>query len=240
MSGGTWLDEAGGPPRGEVLPAGRDPRTRRRRRQAWTFLTLVSLVLLTGLVAFGQVMRWWTIGGAAASSSRPTCPAQTTMTADEITLRVYNGSDRFGLARQVAKELQARGFTVTTISNDVSARPIRGTAAVRYGPLGRMAAKSVSLQVVGPIAMEPDTRTTRTVDLVLGPGYKTMVPRPQASAAIAPRPTPDGCVFRTTPSPTPARTTSPPPPVLPQPGASKPAPSRSVLTPAASTPPASP
>jgi len=242
MSGGTWLDEAGGPPRGEVLPAGRDPRVRRRRRQAWTFATLASLVLISGLVALGQVMRWWTIGGgAAASSARPLCPQQTTLTADEVTLRVYNGSNRFGLARQVAKELQARGFSVTTITNDVSGRPIRGTAAVRYGPLGRMAAKSVSLQVMGPIAMEPDTRATRTVDLVLGPGYKTMVPRPQASAAIAPRPTPEGCVFATA-TPGTARTTAPPAPVLPQPGASRPAPSasRSVLTAAPTTTPGSP
>lgn len=240
MSGGTWLDEAGGPPRGEVLPADRDPRARRRRRQAWTFVTLVSLVLLTGLVAFGQVMRWWTIGGARASVERPTCPEDTTLTADEVTLRVYNGSTHFGLARSVAKELQARGFTVAAIGDDRSGRPVKGTAAVRYGPLGRKAAKSVSLQVVGPVTMEPDTRTSRSVDLVLGPGYKTMIPRPRASAAIAPRPTPEGCVYRTpTPTPT-ARTTSPPPPLLPQPGASRPAPSRSVLTAAPTTPPASP
>jgi hypothetical protein len=220
-----------------VLPADRDPRTRRRRRQAWTFVTLVSLVLLSGLVAFGQVMRWWTIGGAAASASRPTCPEQTTLTADEVTLSVYNGSTHFGLARSVAKEMQARGFTVAAIGDDRSGRPIRGTAVVRFGPLGRMAAKSVALQVVGPVAMEPDTRTSRTVDLVLGPAYKTMIPRPRASAAIAPKPTPDRCVFRTTP---PARATSPPPPLLPQPGASRPAPSRSVLTAAPTTPPASP
>ena len=251
MSGGAWLDEAGGPPRGQVLPAGRDPRARRRRRQAWTFVMLVSLVLAAGLVALGQVMRWWTIGGQPAAVARPTCPAQTTLTADEVVLRVYNASNRFGLARAVAKELQARGFTVTAISNDQSGRPVRGTAAVRYGPLGRLAAKSVSLQVVGPITMEPDTRTTRTVDLVLGPGYKAMVPRPRASAAIAPRPTPEGCVFVTA---TPRATTTPPPvvvqpapskpapskPAASQPAVASPAPSRSVLTPAPTTPPATP
>jgi hypothetical protein len=224
-----------------VLPADRDPRARRRRRQAWTFVTLVSLVLLTGLVAFGQVMRWWTIGGGAeAATARPTCPEQTTLTADEVTVGVYNATSHFGLARSVARELQARGFTVTAIGDDISGRPIKGTAVVRYGPLGRKAAKSISLQVIGPVMMEPDTRPTRTVDLVLGPGYKTMIPRPRASAAIAPRPTPEGCVFRTA-SPTPtARTTSPPPPLLLQPSASRPAPSRSVLTAAPTTPPASP
>jgi hypothetical protein len=218
-----------------VLPAARDPRGRRRRRQAWTFTTLVSLVLIVGVFALGQVMRWWTVGGAPVRSVRSPCPAQLTMSADEVVLRVYNGSNRFGLARQVAKELQARGFTVTTITNDQSGRPIPGTAVVRHGPTGRLAAKSVSLQVVGPVVLEDDARSGRTVDLVLGPGYKTMVPRPQASAAIAPRPTPQGCVRVTG---TPATT----PPAAPGPTASKPAPSatRSVLRPAPTTTVAAP
>jgi hypothetical protein len=244
MSGGMWLNEAGGPPNGEVLPARRDPVTRRRRRQAWTFTTLVSLVLVVGVVALGQAMRWWTIGGPTAPSVRPQCPAETVLPADEVVLRVYNASERFGLARQVAKELQARGFTVTTITNDASGAPVKGTALVRYGQLGKLAAKSVSLQVVGPIALEDDGRASRTVDLVLGPGYKTMVPRPQASHAIAPRPTPVGCI-RTTASPSP--TPTPPGPAPSKPAASKPSASgaapapptatRSVLTVAPTTPP---
>lgn len=248
MSGGMWLNEAGGPPRGEVLPAARDPRERRRRRQAWTLTTLVSTVLLVGVFALGHAMRWWTIGGAPVRTVRTPCPAQMTLTADEVVMRVYNASNRFGLARQVAKELQARGFTVTTITNDRTGRPVPGTAVVRHGPFGRLAAKSVSLQVVGPVVIEDDGRTSRTVDLVLGPGYRAMVPRPQASAAIAPRPTPEGCVRVTgTPVTTPARPPSATPsrPTAPasKPASSAPAApsaSRSVLKPAPTTVPATP
>jgi hypothetical protein len=245
MSGGMWLNEAGGPPRGEVLPAAPDPRNRRRRRQAWTFTTLVSMVLIVGVFALGHAMRWWTIGGAPVRSVRTPCPAQLTLTADDVVMRVYNASNRFGLARQVAKELQARGFTVTAITNDQSGRPVPGTAVVRHGPLGKLAAKTASLQVVGPVILEDDGRTSRTVDLVLGPGYKAMVPRPQASAAIAPRPTPSGCVRVTgTPATTPA--TKPATPTAPasKPASSAPAPapsaSRSVLQPAPTTAPATP
>jgi hypothetical protein len=232
-----WLNEAGGPPAGQVLPAGRDPRTRRRKRQAWTFTSLVTLVVVVGLVALGQAMRWWTIGGEHQRAARLPCPAQTSAQPDEVRLGVYNASSRFGLAREVARELQARGFTVTTVSNDPTGTPVRGTALVRFGAPGRLAAKSVGAQLAGPLQWVDDKRNSSAVDLVLGPGYQTMVPRPQASKAIAPVPTPTGCVLPTTP---PATTPPPPTEAATAPAsvpAATPSPPRQVLTPAPSTSP---
>jgi hypothetical protein len=217
-----WSSEAGGPPGGQVLPAGRDPQTRRRKRQAWTFTTLVSVVLVVGLVAFGQAMRWWTIGGEHQRATRVPCPAQTSAQPDEVRVRVYNASDRFGLARQVARELQARGYTVVSIGDDPVGTPVRGSATVRFGQPGRLAAKSIGAQVVGPLGWEDDKRSSTSVDLVLGPGYKTMVPRPQASKAIAPVPTPAGCVV-----PTQRPATTPPPRILPATPTTSPSPASS-------------
>ena len=132
-----WLSEAGGPPpRSEVLPARRDPQARRRRRQAWTFVTLVSLVLVAGLVSLGHAMRWWTVGGEQVRSVRVPCPAETAEDPQDVTLGVYNATKRFGLARSVARELQARGFRVDTITNDDSGRPVAAAAVVRHGPYG--------------------------------------------------------------------------------------------------------
>jgi hypothetical protein len=238
-----------------VLPAGRDPKSRRRRRQAWTFVTLVSLVLVVGIVSLGHAMRWWTVGGEHVRAVRVPCPAETAEDPEDVTLGVYNATPRFGLARSVARELQARGFRVNTITNDDSGRPVTAAALVRHGPYGRLAARSVAAQVVGPVTIENDGRGTDTVDLVLGTAYRAMVPRPQASQAIAPVPTPVGCRRVTdapvdaaaTPSPAappsaaPARPTTAPPAARPttQPPA-PPTASRSVLTPAPTTPPRTP
>jgi hypothetical protein len=253
-----WLNEAGGPPQGEVLPAGRDPQARRRKRQAWTFATLVSLVLVTGVVALGQAMRWWTIGGEPTRAVRLPCPSETAADPEQVTLRIYNATDRFGLARTVAREYQARGFTVAAIGNDASGQVYQQSAIVRHGPAGKLAARSVAAQVAGPVSVQQDKRDTKSVDLVLGRGYKAMVPRPQASKAIAPVPTPAGCRRVTPPPPGSVQTTAPPakppskppskPPARPT-GApastpasvpARPTPTRSVIAPAPTTKPSVP
>lgn len=205
-----WLSESGGPPRGDVLPAVRDPQARRRRRQAWTFGTLVSLVLVTGAVSLGHAMRWWTIGGEPVRSVRVPCPAETAEDPEDVAVNVYNATNRFGLARSVARELQGRGFRVTTITNDDSGRPVAAAAVVRHGPYGKLAARSVAAQVAGPVTIESDGRGTDSVDLVLGTAYRAMVPRPQASQAIAPVPTPIGCRRVTAPPAAAATTTEAP------------------------------
>jgi hypothetical protein len=252
-----WLNEAGGPPQGEVLPVARDPRVRRRKRQAWTFATLVSLVMLTGFVALGHAMRWWTIGGEPVRTLRLPCPQETALDPDQVNARVFNATGKFGLARTVARELQGRGFTVTQIGNDESGQAVTAAAIVRHGPSGKLAARSVAAQVAGQVTVQQDARESRTVDLVLGTAFKAMVPRPQASQAIAPVPTPAGCKRVAAGPPQPATTTASAPAAAPpaskpasppvskpaSPPASKPASptaTRSVIAPAPTTRPSVP
>jgi hypothetical protein len=212
------------------VPAGRDPQSRRRRRQARTFVGLVSFVLIAGLIALGNAMHWWTIGGGQERAMRLPCPAETALDPDQVVMGVYNATNRFGLARSVARELQARGFTVTTITNDRSGQRITAAAIVRYGPPGKLAAASVKAQVAGPVTLQDDGRDSRTIDLILGTSYTAMVPRPQASQAIAPVPTPAGC-RRVTTSPFDLATTTPAAPA-------RPTPSKSAAAPPAATTPA--
>lgn len=194
------------PPAAAPGAASTDARRRRRRRQGWTFVAILCLVLGVGLLATGHWMRWWTVGEGAKPAARPACPEQTTTSPRNVTVNVYNGTDRFGLARAVAVELQARGFRVATITNDTSGRPVSGVAAIRHGPISRVAAQTVSQQLTGQITFEDDGRASRTVDLVLGPGYRALKPRPEASKAIAPVPTPSGCVRVVGPATTPSAT----------------------------------
>jgi hypothetical protein len=245
-----WLNEAGGPPKGEVLPVARDPRVRRRKRQAWTFATLVSLVLITGFVSLGHAMRWWTIGGEPVRTLRMPCPQETALDPDQVRARVFNATGTFGLARSVARELQGRGFIVTQIGNDESGQAVTAAAVVRHGPSGKLAARSVAAQVAGQVTVQQDARESRTVDLVLGTAFRSMVPRPQASQAIAPVPTPVGCKRVTAGPPRPVTTTAVSVPAAApaasrpaSPAASKPASpaaTRSVIAPAPTTRPSVP
>jgi hypothetical protein len=200
MTGGNELPgfaEQAPPSAAQVLPTDHDPRRRRQRRQAWTFTTLVALVLLVGLVAAGQWMQWWTIGGVPQRTSATPCPRQTTTAPQRVTVNVYNATQTFGLARTVARELQARGFRVATITNDTTGTPIKGVAVIRRGPAGVLAARTLQLQLNGPTTVVDDGRSSRSVDIVVGPAYRAMRPRAVAAKAVAPVPMPTGCVEAT-------------------------------------------
>jgi hypothetical protein len=176
-----------------ILPPHSHVANTRQRRQTYTFLTLISVVLLIGVAALGNWLQWWTIGGSAQASS-VACPVQT-VTSPELTIvSVYNGTERRGLAAAVAKELQARRFRVATVASEAQPKPLRQIALIRYGPDGARAARTVALQFPGKVKMVKDARGTRDVDLVLGEKYKGLLGRKQAGAASAPKPEPVGCI----------------------------------------------
>lgn len=195
---GDVRGDEGGRGRRDVLP--RDLLRRRRRRQAWTFAVLVTTVLVIGVAASGHWLRWWTIGNETSRAQATPCPQQRAIDPVLVTVNVYNATARVGLARGVAAELQARGFRVATITNDRSGQVVTGVAVVRHGAVGRLAAQTVAAQLVGQFTVVDDGRGDRTVDLVIGPAYAALKPRPEASKAIAPIPTPEGCVPVTQPA----------------------------------------
>ena len=116
---------------------------------------------------------------SAAAAAPPSLQPST------LSVRVYNGTDQRGLAQTVAKDLQARGFTVSEFGNDPTERKITGVGEVRHGPRGRQAAAYLRVYLPGA-ADYLDTRATATVDLVLGPDFKQLATPDQVAAALKP------------------------------------------------------
>jgi hypothetical protein len=185
-----------------VAPTREELLRARQRRQTKTFLGVFGFVLLIGLVAFGNWQQWWTIGGSS-SAAATICPTQTVMDPELTNINVYNGTTRNGLAAAVAKELQKRKFRVLSIGTEEHKKPLKSVLVVRYGPAGKLAAHTVSLQFPAKVTMVDDEREDEAIDIVIGDKYKGMVPGKKALAAIQPIAEPQGCKAATpTPGPT--------------------------------------
>jgi LytR cell envelope-related transcriptional attenuator len=102
-----------------------------------------------------------------------------------ITLRVYNATDTAGLATTVANSLKQRGFTVGEVANDTSGRQVSGVGELRHGSLGKNNADYVRLFIPN-IGDYPDTRADDTVDVVIGPDFKTLASADEVAKALAP------------------------------------------------------
>jgi hypothetical protein len=174
----------------------------RQRRQTYTFVSVFVMFFLVGLVALGNWQQWWTIGGSAQAAS--ICPAPTVIEPRFADVNVINGTTRKGLAGAVAKELQKRQFRVLTLETEEQDKPLKTAIQVRYGPAGKLAARTVALQFPAKVKMIEDEREDETVDVVIGDPYKTMVSAKQGAAAITPKEDPAGCVQATTPAPEPS------------------------------------
>jgi hypothetical protein len=166
---------------------------------------LLAILFATGLL-FG--VWWWILRdsprGSAASGTSPLCTASAAPTTSQqpspanprkVTINVYNGTRRGGLASSTAKALEGRGFIVGRVANDPLGKPIAGVVEIRVGPQGAAGASAVTLQVTDAKVVV-DSRTDASVDLVLGVRYTSLrspAEVAKATAAIADQPTPPPC-----------------------------------------------
>ena len=149
---------------------------------------LIFLVVL----AVAAVAVWWYVirqeeqhtaaHQAACSTASAAAPS---LDPASITLRVYNATNTAGLATQVADALKARGFTVGEVANDTSGRTVTGVGELRHGQPGNDAADYVRLFIPGA-GDYPDTRADDTVDVVIGPDFKTLATADEVAKALAP------------------------------------------------------
>jgi hypothetical protein len=103
---------------------------------------------------------------AAAPADAPTIPPSA------VSLDVLNGTGTTGLAGTVADLMRGQGFTVGSVGNEP------GTVSeslVRYGPNLLEQARTVAAAVPGAV-LQPSDAIGGTVQLVIGPGYSTVVP----------------------------------------------------------------
>jgi hypothetical protein len=128
-----------------------------------------------------------------------------------VTLRVYNGSNRSGLARQVSAKLKTMGFVVTDTGNDPLEEPLKDAVEIRYGVGNELAAQTVSAYFAGRNQQTPDERADLVVDVVLGPSFRRVHSRREANRILEKlKPTlPLSCPPGVTPPPSPSPTKSP-------------------------------
>jgi hypothetical protein len=119
----------------------------------------------------------------------PPGPAAASPAADALTVPpssvavdVLNGTGTTGLAGTVAELMRAQGFTVGTVGNEPGTV---NESVVRYGPDGLEQARTVAAAVPGAV-LQPSDSIGDNVQLVVGPGYSTVVPVTMEAAVAAP------------------------------------------------------
>jgi hypothetical protein len=106
-----------------------------------------------------------------------------------VAVDVLNGTGTTGLAATVADLMRGQGFVVGAVGNEPGTV---NETVVRYGPGVLEPARTVAAAVPGAV-LEPSDSIGDTVQLVIGPGYSTVVPvtvgaAPEAPAADVPEP----------------------------------------------------
>lgn len=112
---------------------------------------------------------------APAAAEQPvTTPAQQPLTAAPagITVDVLNGTATSGLAATVADQLRAQGFGVGQVGNELG---VVNESVVRFGAGAEEQARTVAAAVPGAV-LQPSDATGGAVQLVIGPGFSSVVP----------------------------------------------------------------
>lgn len=175
------------------------PRMRRPRRRGRLVVGVVASVAALSLVGWGtlQLIDVFTGGDQASAagpkadcaskiSPSPSTPTATLPKPGQITVNVFNATQRGGLAKKTADELKKRGFRIGDVGNATAAydKKVKGTGLL----LGPTSALKTSLPVLGTQLAAAETRTdTRKgaeVDLIIGSAFKNLNSKPVADKAL--------------------------------------------------------
>ncbi|HEX5493129.1 MAG TPA: LytR C-terminal domain-containing protein [Mycobacteriales bacterium] len=165
------------------VPKRRPPRRPRQGRRPQPALVMISLLVVAAIVVW-----WWVFhpshGTEAAGCVPKPSPGLSKMDPRQVKVRVYNSTDRSGLATSVSKQLAARHFAIDATGNDPirDQRDVRGLGEIRYGSAGAQQAVLLSFQLPG-IKLVRDPRTDAVVDLAIGPTFSKLATPAQAAQA---------------------------------------------------------
>ncbi|QGN34058.1 LytR C-terminal domain-containing protein [Microlunatus sp. Gsoil 973] len=130
--------------------------------------TPLTLLILLAILCYGAWWGWKNIIAPPQKTPPPPCvPTKVTnksLKSSQVTVRVYNGGDKKGLAGDVTRSLRAKGFNVLDPANTdekVSVTVIVGNAA-----------KNPEVRLVRSFfkgsKVRADGRTDHTVDVLVG------------------------------------------------------------------------
>src|SRR5262245_22069469 len=151
-------------------------------------LVFVAVLLITaGTVVLTAVLR----DTQTKVSTVNECPsgliqARTRMPErNQVTLNVYNGTDRVNLARQVAEELKFRGFNIHKIGN--VKKHVDEIAVIVYGPdaVGAAYLASANFLVDEAVMTFDINRKGGEVDVTLGTKFQQLATSTEVNLSIA-------------------------------------------------------
>ena len=142
------------------------------------------ITLLTGTIVYaGSYVQGWVGAATPAAGTNASCnktASKVALTPHDVTLNVYNATDKLGLAAAVALALQKQGFTIATVDNDPLGRTIPGVGEIRHGDSG-LEGSTLAAQRLPGAGLMLDSRMDASVDVVLGNKYKVLtIPRKAA------------------------------------------------------------
>lgn len=133
-----------------------------------------------------------TIGpGGTTPTPAPTTGPKLTVPPSDIRLRVLNGTDVSGKARDVADELKSRGFGITETATATAKDKGASETVIRYASSRKEAADTVQASIRGS-RTELDDTLGRTLTVIVGTGYsgttavKISAPRPSGEPTAKP------------------------------------------------------
>lgn len=172
-------------------------------RQAVIFGVLLAALALAGLGAaavFTGSLNLPVFAREFAAEPSPTatqdpypCPPAGALPVPygQITVKVYNATNRVGLAGATAASLAERGFVIG--AKETAAVRYDGTARIIFGTTGVAAAYTLAAQLDGAVLIL-DPRTDPSVDLALGAEFAELKPVEQVTLdPAAPLVAPAGC-----------------------------------------------
>ncbi|MBT9256753.1 LytR C-terminal domain-containing protein [Phycicoccus sp. MAQZ13P-2] len=165
---------------------------RRRRRRA---VVVIGVVLLGLFFAFWYALSYYR-ADEQARASRPAAPTCRPYDPDarvpgQVTVDVYNATNRSNLASRTAQQLEKQGFVVGKVGNDTSERKTPAVAEVRYGPAGRPDARLLLTVLPKGTKAVNDKRTDGSVEIALGTKFTNLKPyvAPTDQLPMCPEPT---------------------------------------------------
>jgi len=150
---------------------------RRRRHRLIITMTCVILLLFATLVYAASYVQGWVGAATPTPGATSSCNGATSsraLTPRDITVNVYNTTDRTGLAAFAARSLRNQGFRTATIDNDPLAKTILGVGEIRHGQSGAAGAVLAAARLPGA-RLVLDERMDASVDLVLGAKFRTLI-----------------------------------------------------------------
>lgn len=159
-----------------LSPLGKVPK-RRPPKRSGSRRPQPVLIMISVLVIIAIVVWWRAFNPSKSDNSTEACapkpkPGVSKMDPHKVVVRVYNSTDKAGLAKKVGTDLGKRGFKIENTGNDPikETRTVGDVGEVRFGSLGAQQAMFVSFQIPG-IKLVRDQRTDAVVDVAIGPKY---------------------------------------------------------------------